>query len=65
MRTDYDLIQSEKSPVVQRLNRQAFRKKARLSGGVGSMCVYCAETVTRQDIKMRNNLVSCSGHKVY
>ena len=65
MRTHYDMIQTEKSPVVQRLNKQAFRKTARLSGGVGTMCVYCAETVTRQDIKMRNNLVSCSGHKVH
>ena len=53
MRTDYDLIQSEKSPVVQRLNKQAFGKTARLSGGVDSMYVYCEETVTRQDIKMR------------
>ena len=65
MRTHYDMIQSEKSPVVQRLNKQAFRKTARLSGGVGSMCMYCTETVTRQDNKMRNNIVSCSGHKVH
>ena len=67
LRLEYNLV--EKTPVTVRLQQKARSKPAkktpRLSNSVGQVCVYCAEVVTKQDVRMRNNLVKCSGHQVH
>ena len=67
LRSEYDLV--DKSPVVLRLSKQRYdskpaKKAARLSTSPGVHCEYCAEPVTKLDLK-KNSLVKCSTHKVH
>ena len=68
LRSVYDI--TEKSPLVPRLQRQRLlskpaKKAPRMSSTLGEICSYCAEPLTKLDLKLKNGLVSCSGHKVH